>query len=136
MNTEDAKRFGEILRKRREALGLSVRQVADLSQVLHSTVLRIEGGEFAAPRPDKLARLAAALQLSPAELFAQAGYFSADDLPDFPTYLSIKHPELPASAVAELQRHYEEVLAHHELSAGQPVPTTEELTHDPAGGVL
>jgi transcriptional regulator with XRE-family HTH domain len=136
MNTEDAKRFGEILRKRREALGLSVRQVADLSQVLHSTVLRIEGGEFAAPRPDKLARLAAALQLSPAELFAQAGYFSPDDLPDFTTYLAVKHPNLPASDAAELQQRYEEVLARSEGTPDRSVPTTEELVDDPAGGAI
>jgi len=92
--------FGMILRKRREALGLTVRQVSNASNVPHTTVARIERGEFSAPRPDKLARVAAALELSPVELFAQAGYFSPDALPDFATYLSAKYPDLSALAVA------------------------------------
>jgi transcriptional regulator with XRE-family HTH domain len=123
-----------ILRKRREALGLTVRQVSNASNVPHTTVARIERGEFSAPRPDKLARVAAALELSPVELFAQAGYFSPDALPDFATYLSAKYPDLSALAVAKLQQQLEELTGRDQIPTTPPTPTKEEFTDDPAGG--
>lgn len=134
MNSKEAKRFGMILRKRREALGLTVRQVSNASNVPHTTVARIERGEFSAPRPDKLARVAAALELSPVELFAQAGYFSPDALPDFATYLSAKYPDLSALAVAKLQQQLEELTGRDQIPTTPPTPTKEEFTDDPAGG--
>ena len=82
MNPQEAREFGQRLRDRRESLGLTVRQVSDAAKVPHSTVARVERGEFAAPRPDKLAKLATALGFSPAELFAAAGYVRADELPE------------------------------------------------------
>ena len=118
MNPQEAREFGQRLRDRRESLGLTVRQVSDAAKVPHSTVARVERGEFAAPRPDKLAKLATALGFSPAELFAAAGYVRADELPDFATYLKAKYPSLAQSVVDELRKRF------HELAPG---PVTEAL---------
>jgi hypothetical protein len=78
--------------------------------------------------------VAAALELSPVELFAQAGYFSPDALPDFATYLSAKYPDLSALAVAKLQQQLEELTGRDQIPTTPPTPTKEEFTDDPAGG--
>ena len=65
---------------------------------------RFESGEFAAPRPDKLARFAGLLNLSLADVFAKAGYVVADDLPTFVPYLNTKYPDLPQAASTELSQ--------------------------------
>lgn len=82
--------LGRFLKERRTALGLSTYQVAKLSGVPQSTIVRFELGEYAAPRPEKLSRIAGALKLPVAEVFARMGYVNADDLPDLETYLRTK----------------------------------------------
>src|SRR4051794_28209122 len=69
-----AKELGQQLRTRREELGLSLRQLEKLTDVDNGTIARIEQGAFAAPAPDKLARITEALDLSLADVFALAEY--------------------------------------------------------------
>jgi transcriptional regulator with XRE-family HTH domain len=83
--------LGRFLKERRTALGLSTYQVAELADVPQSTIVRFELGQYAAPRPEKLSRIAGALQLPVAEVFAQMGYVNASDLPEMETYLRIKY---------------------------------------------
>jgi transcriptional regulator with XRE-family HTH domain len=61
MEPDRAAALGQHLRTRREELGLSTRQLSAQAGVNDVTIVRIERGEFAAPRPDKLSRLADAL---------------------------------------------------------------------------
>jgi transcriptional regulator with XRE-family HTH domain len=95
MNNEQAQRLGSILKARRDELGLSTYAVADAVGVEQSTIVRFEKGAFLAPRPDKLARLAEALGLVGADLFAMAGYTTPGDLPSLGSYLRIKYCDLP-----------------------------------------
>ena len=67
MNPKQAKELGKRLRARREELELSLRDLERLSGVDNGTLTRIEQGAFAAPRPDKLARIAEALGLGNGE---------------------------------------------------------------------
>ena len=55
----------DILRQRREELGLSMRQLADVLGVSESTVSRWESGYIAHMKRSMIARLASALQISP-----------------------------------------------------------------------
>ena len=82
MDESQAKELGATLRQRRQALGLTMRQVEAVTDIPNTTILRIEAGSFKAPSPDKLARIAQALGMSAGELFAQAGYMVADELPE------------------------------------------------------
>ena len=84
--------------------------VGAATDIPSTTVSRIETGSFEAPRPDKLARIAQALELSAGELFAQAGYLVATDLPEYATYLRTKRPDLPESAIKSLHDHFMEIL--------------------------
>jgi transcriptional regulator with XRE-family HTH domain len=132
MDENQAKAFGAMLRQRRQALGLTMRQIEAATGIPNTTISRIETGSFKAPRPDKLARIAQALGMSVGELFAQAGYLVADDLPDYATYLATKHPELPDTVLNRLSREFVELL--NQLRFGSPPqPAFEETGHDDGG---
>lgn len=132
MDEQQAKQLGTMLRQRRHALGLTVRQIGAATDIPSTTVSRIETGSFRAPRPDKLARIAQALELSAGELFAQAGYLVATDLPEYSTYLRTKLPDLPESAIRGLHDHFMAILDQHGLTPF-PQPALEELTDESPG---
>ena len=76
--------LGEALRRRRLELGWTqetlAARVADLGGDLRqSDVSRLERGKIGLPRRDRLARIAAALDLSLGELLARSGWAGADD---------------------------------------------------------
>lgn len=126
MNQEQSKVLGALLRQRRMELGFSMTQLAQAAGVRDSTVLRIERGEFAAPRPDKLARFAGLLDISLADLYAKAGYLVPDELPGFDSYLSAKFPGLSAGARAELTGHFDHLMADHYPVPLQPTSAREQ----------
>jgi|HubBroStandDraft_6_1064221.scaffolds.fasta_scaffold08601_9 transcriptional regulator with XRE-family HTH domain len=133
MNQEQSKSLGALLRQKRQELGYSMTQLARAADVQDSTVLRFERGEFAAPRPDKLARFATELRMNLADLYAKAGYLVPDELPSLGSYLTAKFPDLSDEAKTELCQHLDK------LSLGQecnPVPSIplQELSDDAAGG--
>jgi len=72
--------FGDIIGKARRGLGLSPRQLAQAAGLPATTIVNIEAG-LGAPGRDELARLAAALNLSPKKLAAIA---LGDWLPESP----------------------------------------------------
>jgi transcriptional regulator with XRE-family HTH domain len=55
MNQEQSQALGALIRARRLELGYTTYQLGAAAGVQNSTVVRIEQGKFAAPRPDKLA---------------------------------------------------------------------------------
>jgi transcriptional regulator with XRE-family HTH domain len=77
-----------------------------MTGVHHSTISMLERGTIALPRPDKLTRLARALDLDPADLLTLAGYQPADNFPGLPVYLRTT-TTLPDEAIAELNGHFE-----------------------------
>ena len=60
--------FGSKIKARRKELGLTLEEVGNIVGVGKSTVRKWETGDIANMRRDKIARLAGALQVSPAEL--------------------------------------------------------------------
>jgi len=122
---DEAKELGAVLRQQRKKLGLSTHQLAAQAGMRQSTITRIERGQFASPAPDKLARIAAVLGLSLADLYARAGYFVPDELPSFHAYLPAKYRELPAAAVAQLVELFEALATQHGLQHASPALATE-----------
>ena len=133
VNQEQAKALGAILRQRRNELGYTTYQVAEAAGVRSSTVVRVEQGKFAAPRPDKLARFAGFLDLSLSDLYTRAGYFVPAELPNFAAYVSAKYHALPDVAVAQLNRLFDELTQLHGLTWDDAVAVTEDTTDDAAG---
>jgi transcriptional regulator with XRE-family HTH domain len=116
VNQEQAEELGKLLRERRQELGLSTHQLSARVGVRQSTISRIEHGRFASPRPAKLARIAEALGLRLADVYARAGYLVPDELPSLEPYLSTKYRHLSEAAVAELVGHFDELTARHCVS--------------------
>ena len=126
MKPKQAKKLGRYLRDRRNELGLSVRDLEEIAEVSNATIVRFEQGAFAAPAPDKLSRIAEALKLSLADVFALAGYAVPSDLPTFNGYLRTKYRGLPAPAVAELERSFARVAKRHGFNPDGPAPGEDE----------
>lgn len=126
MDQEQARELGRTLRERREALGLSVRELAERTGTSHATIVRLEQGAFDSPAPDKLSRIADALGLNLADVFALAEYVSPRGLPTFAPYLRTKYRELPAPAVEELERSFRRVAKRHGYDPDGPATGEDE----------
>lgn len=112
----DPAALARVLREARQASGLSIRRVAERAGVHHAGLARFELGERR-PTPETLARLATALELDEAELFALAGFRSPEGLPSFPTYLRTKY-RLNGDQAAELAAHLERLIADGDAGRG------------------
>lgn len=126
MEPDQAARLGDFLRSRREELGLTTRQLGAQAGVNDATIVRIERGEFAAPRPDKLSKLTEALGLRLADVFALAEYVAPSELPGFAPYLRSKYRGLPDGAVEELERYLDKLARRHGVALEGPAPGEDE----------
>lgn len=126
MDDEQAKSLGELLKRKREELGLSTRQLGEIAGLDGVTVLRFEQGAFAAPRPDKLARVAEALGISLADVYALADYAVPDDLPSFRPYLRAKYRGLPADEVDKIEAYAARLAKRHGVDLTGPAPGQDE----------
>jgi transcriptional regulator with XRE-family HTH domain len=119
MTHKNAKQLGEFIRQKRLEIPLSQEKLAERAKMPHSTISRIESGEFEQPRPDKLQRLAAALDIAVEDLYALAGYTTAEALPEFQVYLRTKLAgELPPKARKELEAYYETLRSRYGEKGG------------------
>jgi transcriptional regulator with XRE-family HTH domain len=120
MDQDQARELGARLRERREALDLSIRELAERTGINHSTVVRLEQGAIEAPAPDKLSRIAEELGLSLADVFALADYSVPTELPSFRPYLRTKYRNLPAAAVEQLERSFVRIAKRHGIDPAGP----------------
>jgi transcriptional regulator with XRE-family HTH domain len=113
MSTENAKELGAFITRHRKAKGLTQPQLGDLVGLPDSTILRIERGEFKAPSPEKLQRIARALEIDFEDLFVLAGYATPEGLPGLPVYLREKYDDLSDEGVARVERYVEKLRKQH-----------------------
>src|SRR5437867_1103209 len=113
MDKHQAQRLGKWLRDRRQEAGLSAGQLAREAETTDGTIVRLEQGYFAKPDPHKLSRIAAALNLSLADVYAMAEYAVPEELPSFQPYLRRKYRDMPAGALADLDRAFTRIAEKH-----------------------
>jgi transcriptional regulator with XRE-family HTH domain len=126
MEEKNRIRLGKLLRARREALGLSTRKLEELSGVTGATIVRIEQGEFAAPAPDKLARIADVLGIPLADVYAVAEYAAPQQLPNLSPYLRTKYRDLPDEAAAQIEAYAQRLATKHGVDLRGPAPGEDE----------
>jgi len=126
MDEEQARRLGTLLKQKREELGLSTRQLGAKASVDDVTILRFEKGAYAAPAPDKLARLAEALGLSLADVYAMADYAVPADLPNFKPYLRTKYRGLPTAEVERIEAYATRLARKHGVKLDGPADGEDE----------
>lgn len=94
MNPQQADQLAELLRNKREGLGLSASEVARRAGVTAGTVTRIELGQIPSPKADSLTAIAEVLQIPRSDVFAAAGWVAGNELPTLRPYLRSKYHDL------------------------------------------
>lgn len=84
-----------------------------------ATIVRLEAGSIVAPRPDKLSRIARALGISGADVFAFAGYTVPGDLPTLRPYLSAKYPGLLVEDLDRIEAYVARITRKRGFSASE-----------------
>lgn len=123
MTPKQARALGAYIRRQREQLGLSARELARRAGI--ADVIRLEQGSLLNPRSSTLTAVADALEVPVADLFAVADWLPADELPSFQPYLRAKFQDLPEQAVAEMDAFLTRLRKRHGLSG--PVGREDEL---------
>lgn len=124
MNPEQARALGSYLKEHRAALGLSTRVLAARCGVDMATIVRLEQGAFAEPRPDTLRSVAEALSVSLADVFARADYTVPSEL--VVPYLRARHRDLPPEAMSELEGYAQKLAKRHGIDLAGPAPGEDE----------
>jgi transcriptional regulator with XRE-family HTH domain len=131
MTPENARQLGDLIRQRREALGLTLRQLEELSGVDDTAIVRLESATQQKPTVEKLQRLASALDLPVEDLLITAGVQDRRGLPTFRPYLRAKYPQLPATAQAELDQYLAQVAERYGIDLDGPTSGEDEAAAKP-----
>ncbi len=127
------KRFGQRVRTLREARNWTQEDLALHSGLSRSYISRLELGDIALPRNDKLGRLARALGTSNEDLLEAAGYMSAPSseadaaLPDLPAYLRRKYSLTQPRLIATIQHILDLALTDQQRSNGSHAALPADL---------
>lgn len=123
---DESPTVGQLLRAARHGAGLSLGAVAARTGLAKSVVDKAERDLAQQPSPTTLAKLAEALKLNLADVYAAAGYDAPSELPTFAPYLRSKYRDLPPAARAELEQSFARVAAKYGVAATGPAPGEDE----------
>lgn len=104
------RQFAAFITSHREALGLSMNQLAKEISVPRSRIHYWEQGDYL-PHVEVLEPLAQALKVSFEDLFALAGYAHPEGLPSPEPYLRAKFPGISARKLGEAKRLFDQIEA-------------------------
>ena len=99
--------LGELILTKREAAGLTRRQLAGDLGISRPYLYRLERGEYANPSTRVLSQIVRWLDISVEDIYALTGYTIPDDLPTFGPYVRAKHADWPEGALDELEDFYD-----------------------------
>lgn len=111
--------LGQLIVRHRKQRGFTLDQLAAKSGVAASSIYRVEQGLHASPRADTLSKIADALDIPLADVFAAAGYSTSRDLPSFGVYLHSRYRDLPPRARRELETHFTQLLRRYGPKNGE-----------------
>ena len=126
LDRDHARRLGALIRDFREAQGLSLRDLEDQTGIDDGLLTRMEGGAILTPAPDKLGRIAEALDIPLADLYALAAYAVPNQLPTLKPYLRTKYRRLPTAAADQLEAYAERLAKRHGVDLSGPAPGEDE----------
>jgi transcriptional regulator with XRE-family HTH domain len=126
MDRDQARRLGALIRQYREAQGLSLRDLEDATGIDDGLLTRMEGGAILTPAPDKLSRIAEALDIPLADLYGLAEYAVPSELPTLKPYLRTKYRRLPTEAANQLEAYAERLAKRHGVDLSGPPPGEDE----------
>lgn len=112
----------------REAKGYSFGQLSERSGVTKSGLFSIESGDRLTPAPATLQKLALALDVPLADLYALAGYEQPAVLPTLTPYLRSKYRDLPPEAAEEVATAFSRIARKYGIDPDHngPAPGQDE----------
>ena len=117
----DGVQLGEVIKRGREALRLSIRQLAETVDVHHSFLSRLESGDYQTAKPAFLQRLSKVLEIDERDLFSLAGLDAPEGLPAFTPYLRAKY-EMSDEAAKALQEYFTYVTDKYDVHEKEHPP--------------
>lgn len=126
MDKDQAKRLGALIKTKREAAGLSLRGLDRRTGIDNALISKMESGLILEPSPDKLGRIADALNIPLADLYAMADYAAPKQLPSMRPYLRTKYRELPDEAAEQLDAYVQRLAKRHGVDLSGPAPGEDE----------
>jgi transcriptional regulator with XRE-family HTH domain len=118
-NSEEPSDLGRFVRERREAAGLSQRQLALAASVSVSNISRLESGFHPTPSLELLRRVAEVLGIDMAELLSYRGIPMPEGSAGLKIYLRRQYG-LPEEGVAEVQEAVERISAKYRKTKDSP----------------
>src|SRR6266567_2536492 len=112
---ENIIKLGKLLRARREALGLSLREAARRADVDKGTISHIEQGHIRNPGADVLMAIAQVLRIPMSDLLAVAGWMPKNELPTLTPYLRTKY-NLTPEETRELEEEFARIAREKGIS--------------------
>ncbi len=125
MTISDAEQLGNLLAAARARAGLSTPQLAALTGVSQSNIVRLEQGRIASPSAASLQRLGAALDVPLHELYRLAGI----PLPGLQPYLRASYGLSPEDA-ARAQAYIERLAERYGADGSGPAEGADEAPLD------
>ena len=105
-NSGQSTQIGNLLKRRREELGLSQEAMAKKLGVSRAHLSRIEHGDYAQPSPVVLGNASKILDISADDLYLITGYVPYSELPSLRACLMARHPDWPEHAIDEIDAFY------------------------------
>jgi transcriptional regulator with XRE-family HTH domain len=112
--------LGEYIRARRESRNITKVEAARQAGLDYSYWVKLENGVYQMPSPKALVRVAEVIGVSPADLYALAGYRIGGELPGFKAYLR-STTYLPPEAIDQLESYFAFLRAQYGIADDQPV---------------
>lgn len=119
-----AAEVGDLVRQLREAQGLQKKQLAEMSSISPSTLVRLERGDWL-PQTETLIQIANALNVSYGDLAELVGFDAAKALPEPASYFRTKYGMTNKEA-EQLEKQFDELLVEHGYDPNQSGPAAGE----------
>jgi transcriptional regulator with XRE-family HTH domain len=128
MKQDAENQLGNYLKRLREERKLSIRGLARKAGIDDSGLVRIERGDVRTPQPEKLKRLAIALEMPLADLLAMAGYVVPYDLPSITPYLRTRYGHLSEESLTAIDNYLKRLIDEHDMDPQGPVGFEDETS--------
>jgi transcriptional regulator with XRE-family HTH domain len=112
--------LGDYIRAHREALGLSLAEVARRSGIDYKYWSKVEIGDLRLPSARHLTLMATTIAAPIEDLYGLVGYDFPERLPSLGPYLRTKY-DLPPEALADLEHYFDLLRSYYDIPEGAPV---------------
>ncbi len=99
--------FGDLLRTKREAAGLTLTQLSTELGISRPYLFRLERGDYVNPSAKVLNKIIRRLDITVEDAYAVTGYTFPEELPSFGAYVRAKHVDWPEDVLHELEGFYD-----------------------------